>query len=78
MILFPAAQIQNQVFFDDVRVPVTVVAVASDRLVPTRHLRALAAATSGVFREIDSIYGHDAFLKEPAQIGAILRETLCC
>jgi len=62
----------------DVRVPVTVVAVASDRLVPTRHLRALAAATSGVFREIDSIYGHDAFLKEPAQIGAILRETLCC
>lgn len=61
-----------------VGVPVTVVAVASDRLVPTRHLRALAAATSGVYREIDSIYGHDAFLKEPAQIGAILRDTLCC
>ena len=61
-----------------VRVPATVVAVSSDRLVPTLDLSTLATATQAQYREIDSIYGHDAFLKEPALIGAILREALCC
>ena len=62
-----------------VRVPTTVVAVTSDRLVPTLDARSLAiAAPHGVYRQIDSIYGHDAFLKEPERIGAILREALCC
>jgi len=61
-----------------VRVPATVVAVSSDRLVPTLDLSTLATAAHARYREIDSIYGHDAFLKEPALIGAILREALCC
>jgi homoserine O-acetyltransferase len=58
------------------RVPATVVAVASDRLVPTLDLRALATAAQADYREIDSLYGHDAFLKEPALIGAVLRDAL--
>lgn len=61
-----------------VRVPVTVVGVREDRLVPLTQLRALASAlprTAGV-HFISSLYGHDAFLKEPAAIGCILRGAL--
>jgi homoserine O-acetyltransferase len=62
----------------DVRVPVTLVGIASDRVVPLADLcelqrRCGAAATLHV---IDSRYGHDAFLKEDAQIGALLQEAL--
>lgn len=60
-----------------IRAPLTVVAVSSDRLVPAEDSRTLADAIGADYREIASIYGHDAFLKEPAQIGAILREALC-
>lgn len=59
-------------------VPATVVAVSSDRLVPSDDLRALAAASGADFVEIDSRYGHDAFLKEPARIGALIARALCC
>ncbi|HEY0230108.1 MAG TPA: homoserine O-succinyltransferase [Dokdonella sp.] len=63
----------------DVRVPTTLVGIASDRVVPLADLcelqrRCGAAATLHV---IDSRYGHDAFLKEDAQIGALLQEALC-
>jgi homoserine O-acetyltransferase len=61
-----------------VRVPVTVVGVREDRLVPLAQLRTLAAAlprAAGV-HFISSLYGHDAFLKEPAAIGRILRGAL--
>ena len=61
-----------------IRAPLTVVAVSSDRLVPVEDSRALADVIGADYHEIDSIYGHDAFLKEPAQIGAILRDALCC
>jgi len=62
----------------DVRVPTTLVGIASDRVVPLADLcelqrRCGAAATLHV---IDSRYGHDAFLKEDAQIGALLQEAL--
>lgn len=60
-----------------IRAPLTVVAVSSDRLVPVEDSRALADVIGADYHEIDSIYGHDAFLKEPAQIGAILRDALC-
>jgi len=61
-----------------IRAPLTVVAVRSDRLVPADDSRSLAQAIGADYREIDSIYGHDAFLKEPGQIDAILRDALCC
>lgn len=63
---------------ESVRVPTTLVGIAADRVVPLADLcelqrRCGAAATLHV---IDSRYGHDAFLKEPAQIGALLHEAL--
>jgi homoserine O-acetyltransferase len=61
-----------------VRVPTTLVGIASDRVVPLADLcelqRRCGAAAS--LHVIDSRYGHDAFLKEPAQIEALLREAL--
>ncbi|HVV88220.1 MAG TPA: homoserine O-succinyltransferase [Kofleriaceae bacterium] len=55
--------------------PTTLVGVAEDRLVPLSDLRTLASALAGRCRlhELSSAYGHDAFLKEPAAIAAILR-----
>ncbi len=62
----------------DVRVPTTLIGISTDRVVPLADLCELqrgcgAAATLHV---IDSRYGHDAFLKEDAQIGVLLREAL--
>ena len=61
-----------------VRVPVTVVGVAEDALVPLADLQALVEALPGParLRVLRSRYGHDAFLKEDAAIAAILREAL--
>ncbi|MDC8011326.1 homoserine O-succinyltransferase MetX [Tahibacter soli] len=61
-------------------VPATILAVTSDRLVPTDDLRALAAASAAPaeLHEIDSRYGHDAFLKEPGRVGALVARALCC
>lgn len=61
-----------------VSVPCDVVAVSSDRLVPTTDLRELAATAAANYHEIDSIYGHDAFLKETARIGALVADALSC
>ncbi|MFI4970085.1 MAG: homoserine O-succinyltransferase [Lysobacterales bacterium] len=63
---------------EEVRVPTTLIGISSDRVVPLADLcelqrRCGAPATLHV---IDSRYGHDAFLKEPAQIGALLDEAL--
>jgi len=61
-----------------VRVPTTLIGIASDRVVPLADLcelqRCCGAATT--LHVIDSRYGHDAFLKEDAQIGALLQEAL--
>ena len=61
-----------------VRVPTTVVAVAEDRLVPLADLQALVEGLGGParLRLLRSPFGHDAFLKEDAAIGRILREAL--
>lgn len=61
-----------------IRVPATLVAVSSDRLVPQSDLESLAGALAAPaeLHRIDSPYGHDAFLKEPAAIGALLRNAL--
>ncbi|MEO5561537.1 MAG: homoserine O-succinyltransferase [Dokdonella sp.] len=63
---------------EDVHLPTTLIGIASDRVVPLADLcdlqrRCGAAATLHV---IDSRYGHDAFLKEDVQIGALLHEVL--
>lgn len=59
-------------------VPVTVVAVAQDRLVPLEDAYRLVERLRGRSRlqALHSIYGHDAFLKETAAIAAVLRAAL--
>lgn len=61
-----------------VRVPVTVVAVAEDRLVPVADAYELVERLRGETRlqVVRSLFGHDAFLKEHATIAGILREAL--
>jgi homoserine O-acetyltransferase len=61
-----------------IRVPLDIVAVRQDQIVPVADLEALAAGAGARCRlhRIDSIYGHDAFLKEVAAIAAILRVAL--
>ncbi|MBN8728208.1 MAG: homoserine O-succinyltransferase [Xanthomonadales bacterium] len=63
---------------EDLRVPCTLVGISSDRVVPLADLCELQrrAGAAAVLHVIDSRYGHDAFLKEPARIGALLHETL--
>lgn len=63
---------------ETVEVPVTVVAVAEDRLVPVADAYELAERLGGETRlhVIHSVFGHDAFLKEPTLIDGILRDAL--
>jgi homoserine O-acetyltransferase len=59
-------------------VPTTLVAVHGDRLVPPEDVRALAERIAAPTRVhvLNSLYGHDAFLKEVVAVAAILRDTL--
>lgn len=60
-----------------VRVPTTLVAVREDQLVPLADMQALAAALPrALLHEIGSLYGHDAFLKEPDQLRPIFAACL--
>ena len=58
--------------------PVTLVAIEQDRLVPLTEVYALAQHLRGEtrLRVLRSTYGHDAFLKEPDAIAAVLSEAL--
>ncbi len=58
--------------------PVTLVGFTSDRLVPFDDIRELAARLPTLWRlvEAPSLFGHDAFLKEDALVGDILRSAL--
>ena len=60
-----------------IRVPTTLVAVKEDRLVPYDQVRALyrKLPLRAGFHTISSKFGHDAFLKEPVALGAILRAS---
>lgn len=64
---------------ESIRVPTDLVAVAEDQIVPEADLYALAEGIRAGARlhRIASIYGHDAFLKEEAQISALLTTLLC-
>ena len=59
-------------------VPVTVVAVSEDRLVPVEDARVLAARLRGPVQlhVLNSSYGHDAFLKETGAIARILEQAV--
>ncbi len=59
-----------------VATPSLFIAAASDRLVPAADIARTAAAASGRLVEIQSLYGHDAFLKETASIGPIIRSFI--
>jgi len=59
-------------------VPTTLVSVDTDVLAPPWLLDELARSAPGVRRHVklESIYGHDAFLKEVDAVSAVLREEL--
>ena len=69
---------QHRVNPSRITTPTTVIAVEQDRLVPLDDLRRLSRQLAGPARlkVIRSIYGHDAFLKEPEQIGRLLSLAL--
>jgi homoserine O-acetyltransferase len=61
----------------DIRISASFAAVDSDALVPKRDVEALAAAIrSGRFQLIQSVFGHDAFLKEEGQVAAVITDFL--
>jgi homoserine O-acetyltransferase/O-succinyltransferase len=59
-----------------VSVPLNLLAVREDRLVPLADLAELARAARAELAEIGSEYGHDAFLKESAQVSRWLHRVL--
>jgi homoserine O-acetyltransferase len=63
---------------ESVRVPSTLIGIASDRLVPLADLCELQrrAGAPASLHVIDSRYGHDAFLKETGAIGPLIADTL--
>ena len=62
----------------DIKVATTLVGCLDDQLVPIGLLRELAERLPAVrgFHTLASIYGHDAFLKEPARIAPIIKKCL--
>ena len=62
---------------ESVRVPLSVIAIDSDQLVPREDLAELSVrAPDAWLQVITSRYGHDAFLKETAAIAAALNAAL--
>lgn len=60
-----------------IKVPLTLVAVDQDALVPHSDIKCLADRVEGApLHLIRSRYGHDAFLKEEAQVAAIIIQFL--
>jgi homoserine O-acetyltransferase/O-succinyltransferase len=61
-----------------IRVPVTLVAVREDQIVPLSDMQALRSKLGdrAVLVEFSSLYGHDAFLKEVAALQCIFRDAL--
>ena len=61
-----------------VRTPATLIAVREDQLVPFGDMQGLAARLNGPRQliEINSIFGHDAFLKEGAALTPIIKRAV--
>lgn len=62
----------------DITVPTTVIAVSGDRLVPIEQSRQLVDRLAGPAQliQVDSAFGHDAFLGEPDRIAPFIDEVL--
>lgn len=58
--------------------PALLIGVEEDHVVPIEQMEWLAGRLGGEtsFRAINSLYGHDAFLKEPALIGGLIASYL--
>ena len=69
---------QHQMDATQVHTPATLIAVREDQLVPFGDMQALSARLNGPRQliEINSIFGHDAFLKEGAALTPIIKSTL--
>jgi homoserine O-acetyltransferase len=63
---------------EDIAIPATVIAVSSDRLVPIEQARQLVDRLGGPAQliEIDSQFGHDAFLGDAHRIAPFIEELL--
>ena len=61
-----------------IRVPVTLVGILEDQLIPISDLRSLKARLGGpaTLVELSSLYGHDAFLKEGAALEPVFARAL--
>lgn len=67
----------HQVDASRIFVPTTAVAAREDQLVPLGDVRALVARMSvAQIREISSIHGHDAYLREPEQLRSIFMSAI--
>ena len=57
-----------------IRVPTLVIGSETDQLVPPPQVHALAAGLAGPveFHMLDSLYGHDMFLKDAARVSALV------
>ena len=63
---------------EEISVPTTIFAVSSDRLVPVAQSRELARRLGAPSQliELDSRFGHDAFLGDSPRIGSLIEELL--
>jgi homoserine O-acetyltransferase len=61
-----------------IRVPVTLVAIREDQIVPLADMQALKASLAGPAElvELSSLYGHDAFLKEVDALAKVFASVL--
>jgi homoserine O-acetyltransferase len=61
-----------------IRAAVTLAACPTDQIAPIETIQELSRQTPNLraLYELPSLYGHDAFLKEPAQVAAIIRSCL--
>jgi homoserine O-acetyltransferase/O-succinyltransferase len=68
----------HQMDATQVHTPATLIAVREDQLVPFADMQALSARLNGPRQliEINSIFGHDAFLKEGAALTPIIKLAL--
>jgi homoserine O-acetyltransferase len=68
----------HQVAPKSIAIPVDLLGFSSDQLVPVSQLKMLQKKLkqNGFLQLIESIYGHDAFLKETAEVAEILKQHL--
>ncbi|MGD9801013.1 MAG: hypothetical protein AB7V02_10495, partial [Parvularculaceae bacterium] len=62
---------------EKITTPAHFIASSSDHLVPVADIERLTAGVAnGALRVINSLYGHDAFLKEAGTIGPIIQSFI--